>query len=206
MGLDHFLLLFGCLHLSPLFLSLFFCLFLAFLSSPPPPLWPVPLSVFFLLVLWGSSPWRLCVRPSLSAFIFPLSPSPLGLRSVFSFFASSPPSPSISPSLNFCVSGSPAHFLSASVSAFLPHVTPCASLSSASASLWGCPSPPLCSHPPLSAHRREQQPRGPGDTPFLVARVLEPGRGCGLITLMVSAVGTQPAQEMGHLSLSAPIG
>lgn len=37
MGLDHFLLLFGCLHLSPLFLSLFFCLFLAFLSSPPPP-------------------------------------------------------------------------------------------------------------------------------------------------------------------------
>lgn len=46
-----------------------------------------------------------------------------------------------------------------------------------------------------------QEGTGPGDTPSLVARVLEPGRGCGLITLMVSAVGTQPAQEMGHLSL-----
>ena len=115
----------------------------------------------------------------------------------FSFFVSSPPAPSISPSLNFCVSGSPDLFLSA----FLPYVTPCASLSSMSASLWGCPSPPFCSHPPLSAHRREQQPCGPGDTPSLVARVLGPGRGCGLITLMVSAVGTQPAQEMGHLSL-----
>lgn len=159
-------------------------------------------SSFFLPVLWASPPQRLCVFPSLSAFIFALSPSPPDLRSVFSFFVSSPPAPSISPSLNFCVSGSPALFLFFFFfSAFLPYVTPCASLSSVSASLWGCPSPPLCSHPPLSAHRREQQPRGPGDTPSLVARVLGPGRGCGLITLMVSAVGTQPAQEMGHLSL-----
>lgn len=35
----------------------------------------------------------------------------------------------------------------------------------------------------------------------MVAWVLGPGRGCGLITLMVSAVGAQLAQEMGHLSL-----
>lgn len=196
-GLNHFLSFNVWLFasFSSLSLSLFFCLFLVFLSTAPPTL--AHPSSFFLPVLWGSPPWRLCVFPSLSAFIFALFPSPPDLRSVFSFFVSSPPAPSISPSLNFCVSGSPDLFLSA----FLPYVTPCASLSSMSASLWGCPSPPFCSHPPLSAHRREQQPCGPGDTPSLVARVLGPGRGCGLITLMVSAVGTQPAQEMGHLSL-----
>lgn len=36
----------------------------------------------------------------------------------------------------------------------------------------------------------------------MVARVLGPRRGCGLITLMVSVEGRCPAaQEMGHLSL-----
>ena len=195
------LLLFGCLHLSPLFLSLFFCLFLAFLCPPAPTLARPSLCLFSPGSL-GLFPLE-TVCPSIFVCLY-LSTLPLPTRlavclQLLCLFPSVSFYLSVSKLLCLWLSCSLSLCLCLCLSALRD---PCASLSSVSASLWGCPSPPLCSHPPLSAHRREQQPRGPGDTPSLVARVLKPGRGCGLITLMVSAVGTQPAQEMGHLSLS----
>lgn len=85
---------------------------------------------------------------------------------------------------------------SAFLSIFLPHRTLGASLSAVSASLWGSPT-----HLPTPIPFKCRQLRGSRDTPSLVAKAMGPGRGCGLITLMVSVVGAQPAQEMGHLSL-----